>query len=314
MKAKIGLLAILALVTLLLPAALVAQEPPPIPLFFQGMVSIDGEPAPVGTIISAEIEGVEVAGPEGITEAGRYGILIEADDNIGKTVVFKVNGIVAGQHEYVDPWETPTVELDLSIAGPVSTYTHGLTISSTEGGSVTNPGEGTFTYDDDEVVSLEATQDAGYRFDGWTGDVETVADVNDPATTITMDADKSVTANFEDTSVVHYALTISSTEGGSVTTPGEGTFTYQDGETVDLVAEADAGYRFDGWTGDVDTVADVNDPTTTITIDADKTIAAAFTEIPTSGGLSTAWIIAIIAVIAVAIVVAFATRARRRQG
>lgn len=116
MKAKIGLLAILALMVLLLPTALVAQEPPPMPLLFQGAVSIDGEPAPVGTNISAEIEGVEFAGPEGITEAGSYNISIEPDDNVGKVVVFKVNGVVAGQHEYVDPWETPTVELDLSIA------------------------------------------------------------------------------------------------------------------------------------------------------------------------------------------------------
>lgn len=115
MKAKIGLLTILALVTLLLPAALAAQEPPPVPLLFQGTVSIDGEPAPVGTNISAEIGEVEVAGPESITEAGHYDMSIEPDDNIGKIVVFKVNGVVAGQHEYVDPWETPTVELDLSI-------------------------------------------------------------------------------------------------------------------------------------------------------------------------------------------------------
>jgi len=116
MKAKIGLLAILAVVTLLLPTTLMAQEPPTMPLIFQGTVSIDGEPAPVGTNISAEIGEVEVAGPVSITEAGHYTISIEPDDNIGKIVVFKVNGVVAGQHEYVDPWETPTVELDLSIA------------------------------------------------------------------------------------------------------------------------------------------------------------------------------------------------------
>lgn len=116
MKAKVGLLAILAIVPLLLPASLVAQEPPQMPLLFQGTVSIDGEPAPVGTNISAEIGEVEVAGPESITEAGHYAISIELDDNIGKIVVFKVNGVVAGQHEYVDPMETPTVEFDLSIA------------------------------------------------------------------------------------------------------------------------------------------------------------------------------------------------------
>jgi hypothetical protein len=115
MRAKIGLALLSALVSLLLPTALAAQEEiPPMPLIFQGTVSIDGEPAPVGTNISAEIEEVEVAGPEGITEAGNYTISIESDDNIGKIVVFKVNGVVAGQHEYVDPWETPTVALNLS--------------------------------------------------------------------------------------------------------------------------------------------------------------------------------------------------------
>jgi hypothetical protein len=52
-------------------------------------------------------------------------------------------------------------------------------------------------------------------------------------------------------------LTIDSTEGGSVTVPGEGTFTYfvsQCGPTQELVAEADEGYHFVEWTGYVDNV------------------------------------------------------------
>jgi hypothetical protein len=56
---------------------------------------------------------------------------------------------------------------------------------------------------------------------------------------------------------VRYSLTISSTEGGSVTEPGEGVFPlYSEGRVVDLVATPDSGYRFDGWTGDVGTIAD----------------------------------------------------------
>ena len=50
-------------------------------------------------------------------------------------------------------------------------------------------------------------------------------------------------------------LTITSTAGGSVTTPGEGAFTYcalQCCPGTDLVAEADEGYRFVEWTGDGD--------------------------------------------------------------
>jgi len=44
--------------------------------------------------------------------------------------------------------------------------------------------------------------------------------------------------------LIQYELTISSTGGGGVTTPGEGTFTYDEGRDVNLVAEAEEGYRF----------------------------------------------------------------------
>jgi hypothetical protein len=52
-------------------------------------------------------------------------------------------------------------------------------------------------------------------------------------------------------------LSIDSTEGGAVTTPGEGSFTYslpgeQDTLSIDLMAEAEQGYCFVEWTGDVD--------------------------------------------------------------
>jgi Leucine-rich repeat (LRR) protein len=74
------------------------------------------------------------------------------------------------------------------------------------------------------------------------------------------------------------SLTISSTEGGSVTTPGEGTFTYYEAEVVELVAEADEGSVFDGWTGDVDTIANVSAAITTITVNGDYDITANFAE------------------------------------
>jgi hypothetical protein len=80
--------------------------------------------------------------------------------------------------------------------------------------------------------------------------------------------------------ITEYTLTISSTEGGSVTTPGEGTFTYDEGADVNLVAEAGEGYVFYRWIGDVGTVADVEDATITITMNADYIITASFKELP----------------------------------
>jgi len=147
-----------------------------------------------------------------------------------------------------------------------------LTISSTEGGEVTTPGEGTFTYAEGTVVDLVAEAEGGYRFVNWTGDVGTISDVSAVTTTITVDGDYSITANF----VAVYDLTTSSTAGGSVTIPGEGSFTYDKGTVVNLVATPDAGYGFLNWTGDVDDIANVEDATTTISMNRDCSLTADF--------------------------------------
>jgi len=75
---------------------------------------------------------------------------------------------------------------------------------------------------------------------------------------------------------VEYDLTITSTSGGSVTEPGEGPFTYDEGTVVDLVAEAEEGYYFVRWTGDVSTVDDVDSSGTTIAVNDDYSTTANF--------------------------------------
>jgi uncharacterized repeat protein (TIGR02543 family) len=86
----------------------------------------------------------------------------------------------------------------LTTAGTACDETYRLTISSTSGGSVTAPAEGTTTHEADTVVQLVATPDDGYRFVSWTGDVGTIANPNSASTTITMNGDYSVTANFSE--------------------------------------------------------------------------------------------------------------------
>ena len=81
-----------------------------------------------------------------------------------------------------------------------------LTISSTTGGNVTRPGEGTFPYYPGRVVNLAAEPEAGYRFVNWTGDVDTIARVSANATIITMDSGYSITANFEEIPPVNWSL------------------------------------------------------------------------------------------------------------
>jgi hypothetical protein len=152
---------------------------------------------------------------------------------------------------------------------------YSLTTSSASGGSVTVPGEGTFTYDAGRVLDLVATADSGYKFDHWAGDVTTIANVNGASTTITMNDDYSVVANFSEIGD-RFTLTVSSTDGGVVTAPGEATVAYDEGTVVNLEAEPGDGYRFVMWIGDVDDIADVNSASTTITMNDDYSITATF--------------------------------------
>ena len=161
-----------------------------------------------------------------------------------------------------------------------------LTIDSTAGGvvtvnNVTIPGKSILTYDAGTVVSLNATPDSGYQFVRWTGDVYTVDNVRASETIITMNGHYSITADFEVLPPVQYRLNIIGPAHGSITTPGEGRFfLYEEGTVVSLVAEPDSGYEFVRWTGDVDTIVNVNAASTTITMNGDYYISAHFREIP----------------------------------
>jgi hypothetical protein len=68
---------------------------------------------------------------------------------------------------------------------------------------------------------------------------------------------------------VQYEVTISSTTGGSVITPGEGGFTYYAGMQVHIAAEAETGYGFVNWTANPTvTFGDANAANTTFTMPA----------------------------------------------
>jgi len=172
-----------------------------------------------------------------------------------------------------------TMDGDYFITANFVLLSYDFTTNSTAGGSVTTPGEGTFPYDCGTVVDLIAEAEEGYRFVNWTGDIATIVDVEDATTTITMNDNYSVTANFEQMTP-QFDLTISSTAGGTVTAPGEGTFTYDQGTGVNLVAEAEEVYRFVNWTGDVDAIAHVDAASTNITMNSGYAITANFEQKP----------------------------------
>lgn len=97
------------------------------------------------------------------------------------------------KHYYLKRVSTSLIVVALiagTVIGCAPTPTqYNLTVSSTAGGSVTDPGEDTFAYDEGAEVELEATPDPGYRFGEWTGDIGNIDDVEESTAFITMNGD-----------------------------------------------------------------------------------------------------------------------------
>ena len=109
----------------------------------------------------------------------------------------------------------------------------------------------------------------GWQFSGWTGGV---ADANSNETTVVMNGDKIVTANFNQTIA---DLTMSVYGSGSVT-PSFGSHSYSLGELVDITATPATNWDFVNWIGDVD---NPSLPTTNVTMDTNQTVTANFTRV-----------------------------------
>ena len=146
-------------------------------------------------------------------------------------------------------------------------YTLDVSVSPQASGSTT-PSAGQHEYAANSVVDLTAVPGAGYRFVNWNGDVD---DPNDPTTTITMSANKSVTANFE-LDQFNLNMAASPVEGGT-TDPAAGVHTLAANSVIEISATPNEGYRFGNWTGGV---ADANAASTSITLNSDKTVTANF--------------------------------------
>jgi uncharacterized repeat protein (TIGR02543 family) len=123
-------------------------------------------------------------------------------------------------------------------------------------------------------VSLTATPASGWSFAGWTG-----ACSGSGSCTVTMDAAKSVTANFVQTAAQSFALAVGKTGNGTVTSSPAGiscgptcSATFPSGSTVILTAAPGPGSTFTGWSGACSGSA----PTCTITMDAPRTASAVF--------------------------------------
>jgi pectin methylesterase-like acyl-CoA thioesterase/pectate lyase len=166
--------------------------------------------------------------------------------------------------------ETDGPSLDkLSLSGSKCTVFQ-LNVSATNGGAVSlSPNRFANNYFSGETVTLLAETLPSLSFDGWSGD----ASGSDNPLSVVMDAGKNIVANFSP--VPTFKVQVNVTGVGQVTlSPAGGE--YPSGSTVTLTANAILGSNFVGWGGD----ASGTNPSTTLLVNADKSVTAAFTNSP----------------------------------
>ena len=154
-----------------------------------------------------------------------------------------------------------------AVFAPAAQYTLSVSITPSDGGTVSKTPDQTH-YAAGTVVTLAATPAAGYAFSQWQGD----ATGSTNPTTITMNANKTVTAVFAPAAQYTLSVSITPSDGGTVSKIPDQT-RYAAGTVVQLHSEPAAGCTFSHWEGD----GTGTDRTLFITMDANKTVTAVFT-------------------------------------
>ena len=123
-------------------------------------------------------------------------------------------------------------------------YTLTATANPVEGGIVSPSSQ---QYDSGDVAAITATPSSEYTFQSWSGS----ASGTSPSTTVTMNSDKAVVANFIKK---QYSLTIEIEGEGTVNEKvikAGVTTDYNSGTIVELTAVPDGDWEFVEWSGDI---------------------------------------------------------------
>jgi hypothetical protein len=191
---------------------------------------------------------------------GGSGTQVTAVPNTGHHFVRWSDGVLTASRTETN------VTANVSVTAEFALDTHTLTtaVDPALGGSVTlDPTGGTYDYGTPVTVTAVPNTGSGYHFVEWTGSFTGSAN---PAS-VTMDGDKSVTANF---ALDTYTLTYTAGTGGTISGTTPQTVAYG-GSGTEVTAEPDAGYHFASWSDGVLTAA-----RTETNVTADVNVTASF--------------------------------------
>ena len=169
---------------------------------------------------------------------------------------------------------------DTTLVANFEAITYTLTASANDNamGSVT--GAPTEPVMEGEQVTLTAQANEHYRFVNWTvnGQVTPGNENNPLQITVTMDANKTVVANFEAIPTYDVTVNVNDDEMGYVTSAPETLEGIEEGTSVTLTAHANDGYQFVNWKVNNQVVG--TNLTYTFNVTGDVTVEATFEEIP----------------------------------
>ena len=212
-------------------------------------------------------------------DGGDFAIWLSTNNGSEVTIIKNsLTGAIAGITTQNGLLDNSTITIDNT---KICKNDYGIYLESVAGGSTVLIKSSNLAGNDDYGLYVEdsaVTIDATYN---WWGDASGPSGgVADPVTGRIADGTGvavSENVHFDPwLTAYQYTLTINSTYGGEVLLPGEGTFTYDDGTEVFLVANAGGPYWFYEWAGDVSTIDDVKEITTNITLCDDCCITAVF--------------------------------------
>lgn len=186
-----------------------------------------------------------------------------ATQNVGYTFT-NWTDLSTGAVLSTSPNYTFVLSANRSLRANFSLNTYTLTTNATNGTVTKAPDQA--RYNHGSSVVLTATPSPGFVFSSWSGS----ATGSSNPLTVTMDQDKSITANFTAIPTNAFTLTVIANNGSVTKNPN--TPTYASGSTVQLTATPNSGYNFTGWSGD----ATGSTNPLTVTMNANKTITANF--------------------------------------
>jgi len=238
----------LALLLTLCAVPVYANGIPPLPHFFYGSVTVNGDPAMVGTKVEARGTGVATGvdgNPVTVTTAGIYGtsnpfeprLVVQGDIDKGATITFYISGEPADQTAEWHSGETTQLNLSIGIAGGVST---GLGGGGAAGGASLFGEESSFLVDEDGEVqsTIEATSEDGKLTITIPEGTTALDEDGNPLTTLEADVDPNPPDPPEDANVIGLAYDFGP-DGATFKPPITITWSYDPDDLPDDVDEKD---------------------------------------------------------------------------